>query len=146
MRILLMILVFAVTAFHAQAQIKGVVTDYNDKTALVGASIYWLNAKTGTTTNENGIFEIALPPRWPDLLVVSYIGYQNDTIRNLQDGQQLVVKMRTNGTLKEAVVVEEKAAMSYSMIDPLNKQLITQKELKKAHAVILAKALKPMQP
>jgi outer membrane receptor for ferrienterochelin and colicins len=132
MRILLMIMVFAITAFRVQAQIKGVVTDYNDKTALVGASIYWLNAKTGTTTNENGIFEIALPARWPDMLVVSYIGYENDTIRNLQDGQQVVIKMRTNGTLKEAVVVEEKAAMSYSMIEPLNKQLITQKELKKA--------------
>lgn len=114
------------------AQIKGVVTDHTDKSALTGASVYWLQAKTGTTTNADGIFEIALPARWPDALIVSYIGYENDTFINLTNGQQLSVKLRSVQALKEVEVVEEKAAMSYSMIDPLNKQLITQKELKKA--------------
>lgn len=131
MRIYITILALLIS-FVSNAQVKGVVTDHADRSALTGASIYWLQARTGTTSNSDGIFEISLPARWPDTLVVSYIGYDNDTFPNLADGQQLVVKLHAVQSLKEVTVIEEKAAMSYSMIDPLNKQLITEKELKKA--------------
>ena len=70
------ILLFAVNTY---AQIKGVVVDKNDASALVGASAYWLQSQKGTTTNSQGVFELALPPRLPDTLVISYIGYKTDT-------------------------------------------------------------------
>jgi hypothetical protein len=57
------ILLFAVNSY---AQIKGVVVDKNDVSALVGASVYWLQAQKGTTTNAQGVFELALPARLPD--------------------------------------------------------------------------------
>jgi hypothetical protein len=51
--IALTILLFAANSY---AQIKGVVVDKNDVSALVGASAYWLQAQKGTTTNAQGVF------------------------------------------------------------------------------------------
>jgi outer membrane receptor for ferrienterochelin and colicin len=128
--LLFMLLVFGQLIAHGQ--IKGVVVDATDKKALIGASVYWMNAKKGTTTNNNGIFEIALPAKLPDALIISYIGYLNDTIYNPKQDLQIVVKLQPSGKLDEVIIKEERASMSYSLIDPLNKQILSQKELKKA--------------
>lgn len=114
------------------AQVKGVVSDKKDSKAIIGASVYWLHAKKGTNTDLNGIFEIALPARLPDTLIIAYTGYETDTLFGLTSSKEVVIRLRPDNELKEAVVREEKAAMSVSMIDPFNKQTLGKAELKKA--------------
>lgn len=114
------------------AQIKGVVSDRSDGKALVGASVYWLQAKKGTATNIDGIFELGLPPRLPDTLIITYIGYVSDTLLNINSPRDLVIRMQPDKQLNEVVVEEKKAAMTYNMIDPFNKQSLGKAELKKA--------------
>ncbi|MBP9185988.1 MAG: TonB-dependent receptor [Bacteroidia bacterium] len=114
------------------AQIKGVVIDKKDNSALIGASVYWLAANKGTTTDTKGVFEIALPPRLPDTLVISYIGYKTDTLLNLASDKEIVIRLASISTLDEAVVTEKRAAVSFNMIDPFNKTTLGKAELVKA--------------
>ncbi len=117
---------------NVSAQIKGVVTDKKDASALVGASAYWLQAKKGTTTNAAGIFELALPARLPDTLIISYIGYVTDTLLNINSNKEFVIRLTPSASLDEAVVTDKKAAVTFNMIDPFNKQSLGKAELKKA--------------
>jgi hypothetical protein len=114
------------------AQVKGVVTDKKDASALVGASAYWLHAKKGTTVNAHGIFELALPARLPDTLIISYIGYLTDTLFNINRNIELVIRLIPSANLNEAVVIDKNASVTFNMIDPFNKQSLGKAELKKA--------------
>lgn len=70
------------------------------------ANVFWKKDKTGTVTDENGIFEIARPKR-QDTLVISFVGYKRlelavaDRVRDLDS---LVLKP---GHLLEEVEVRE---------------------------------------
>ena len=44
-----------------------------------GADVFWMNTTNGVTTNEDGNFSIHKPAR-SHMLVVSFIGFENDTI------------------------------------------------------------------
>ena len=117
---------------NVSAQVKGVVTDKKDASALIGASAYWLQAKKGTITNAQGIFELALPARLPDTLIISYIGYLTDTLLKINSNIELVIRLTPSANLNEAVVTEKNAAVTFNLIDPFNKQSLGKAELKKA--------------
>ncbi len=125
-------LIILFISYNSHAQVKGVVVDKKDATALVGASAYWLQAQKGTTTNSLGVFELALPPRLPDTLVISYIGYITDTLLNIRSDKEFVIRLKPSANLNEAVVTDQKSSVSFNMIDPFNKQSLGKAELKKA--------------
>ena len=60
------------------AQVKGMVKD-NQGEPVVAANVFWINTTNGTVTDENGAFTIEQPVG-AKKLVVSFIGYENDTI------------------------------------------------------------------
>lgn len=70
--------------FFANAQqnysVSGKVVDKNTGETLPGASVHVLNSKNGTTTDEYGNFNITKIQNPKSKLVVSFIGYLNDTI------------------------------------------------------------------
>lgn len=125
-------LFFACTYLGTQAQIKGVVSDKTDGKAIIGAHVYWLHAKKGTATNTDGIFELALPARLPDTLIVSFIGYLTDTFFTINQSKELVIRLESIAGLNAVEIKEKKAALSYNTIDPFNKQSLSKVELKKA--------------
>lgn len=125
-------LLLSVWFLSTQAQIKGVVSDKQTGEPVIGATIFWLHAQKGTTTNLNGIFEIALPARLPDTLLITYIGYYSDTILNLTQSKEVVVRLRPNKELQEVEVTAERAAITVNSIDPFNKVSLGKAELKKA--------------
>ncbi|MCU0423264.1 MAG: TonB-dependent receptor [Bacteroidia bacterium] len=114
----------------SNAQVRGVISDKQTGEALVGASVYWLQAKKGTTTNQDGIFNLATPLTLPDYLVVSHIGYQTDTII-IKKPMEVVIRLQSTN-MKEAVITEEKIGNTYNLTQPLLVQTIGTKELKKA--------------
>ena len=54
----------------------GIVSDASNETALAFASVYLKVAQRGTSSDENGGFEIKIDPTLEDSIVVSYVGYQ----------------------------------------------------------------------
>ncbi len=128
-------LIFAFThSSIASAQtVRGTVRDGSQPQPppLVGASVFWAGTTLGTLTDAEGRFAIDKPAA-AHRLVVSYVGYENDTVQVHSVGSEVNSILKTSQTLRE-VVVEGNRPGSY--IDPLNPrqtERITVRELQKA--------------
>ena len=72
--------------------VKGKIVELNKKgkeVGLPGANVYWLGTQTGTSTDEQGNF-VVKSVKNSSKLVVSYIGYKNDTVTAQLDLLSLV--------------------------------------------------------
>ncbi|MFN7013150.1 MAG: carboxypeptidase-like regulatory domain-containing protein, partial [Bacteroidia bacterium] len=97
------------------AQIKGLVQEKNENgyLPLAGANVFWLQSTVGTTTNAKGEFEIAAPENFPAKLVVSFVGYQNDTLQ-IENNKFVVVTLKPSLTLKAVEVEARESATKIS--------------------------------
>jgi len=78
----------------------------NSKSPLVGANVYQANTTNGTVTNNEGFFSLNLKRDKHDLLVVSFVGYQNDTLHVHEvDKRMLDIVLREQSQLSEVEVV-----------------------------------------
>ncbi len=110
--------------------IKGVVLEEDNKGSfkpLIGASIIWLGTNDGTTTDENGTFNIV---HKNNKLVVSYTGYKTDTISAFP-ANNLKIILANGNQLKEVKVTASRAS-TYLSSDIVRTSVITQNELFKA--------------
>lgn len=111
--------------------IKGVVLEEDNKGSfkpMAGANVVWAGTNSGTTTDENGVFNIN---HNGDRLIVSYTGYSSDTISVLPT-KELKIILATGKQLNEVKVTSSRASTYISTADPYRTQNITQKELFKA--------------
>lgn len=111
--------------------IKGVVLEEDNKglfKPLAGASVIWLGSTSGTSTDENGVFNIK---HSGERLIVSYTGYKSDTVSVLPL-QELKIILATGKQLNEVKVTSMRAATYINSNDPFRTSNITQKELFKA--------------
>jgi outer membrane receptor for ferrienterochelin and colicin len=133
--ILLLFLVFpATTALFAQ-KIQGYVYELDDgqeKQPLPGANVFWSGKSGGTATDPNGFFELNRPASGHADLVISYIGYVNDTICLEHDQRKLEIVLNENTTLDEVEIAERAPGAHISRTDLIATQQITLGELKKA--------------
>ncbi len=98
---------------------------------IEGANIYWLNSSSGTVTGQDGKFSIE-KMRNNSELVISYIGFVNDTIK-VTDQKYLDHYMKVDDNdLDEVTVVKKKNPTQriYSMAQ--NVVLISEQELLKS--------------
>ncbi|NJO03118.1 MAG: TonB-dependent receptor [Bacteroidia bacterium] len=95
------------------------------ETPLIGANVVWLGSTSGTASDEQGYFSLPVSPG-PTQLVVSYVGYQNDTI-HVDGSGPLRIYLMASEELAEIVVENNSLDL-----EPLNSELITTKDLKKA--------------
>ncbi len=106
------------------------VTDEGKTVPLFAVNVYWLGTTIGVVTDENGEFRI----EWINLthkLVVSYIGYQNDTIEiGVKD--YLTVALKAIINLDKVEIIEKKKSTEISNINPSKVENIGEKELQKA--------------
>ncbi|MBR9922961.1 MAG: TonB-dependent receptor [Bacteroidetes bacterium] len=105
-------------------------TDEGELLPLIGVNIYWEDTKKGTSTDENGKFELK---RKTDnqLLVVSYVGYEPDTID--MSGQAAFELTLSNAVMLEEVEVSYRQKSSaVSFVDPIKTLQIDERELLKA--------------
>ncbi len=122
-------------AFFLQAQenLNGVVMEEDRKGTLlplVGVNVFWLNSTIGAATDSNGIFVLPWKPEYRQL-VVSYVGYEPDTI-TIEKPDRVTVILKNKTTLKEVEVIYREKSTSISYLDPVKVEVMTEKELFKA--------------
>ncbi len=127
----IIIILLASLGVHAQT-IEGHVWENTEagKVPVYSANVYWLNTTIGTTTDFNGYF--ALPKHETQTqLVISYIGYSNDTIDASASGKLEIVLTKPQ-TLDVATVEATKSGTNYSSLGAINSINLSEKEFKKA--------------
>ena len=131
--IVFLLLLFIASPVFSQAnkEITGVVkaNEKDQLTGLVGANVYWANTQEGTVTDYNGEFAIE-QKKGDKRLVVSYIGYQPDTLL-INNDKHLEIILKSD-ELDEVLVAGKKAGSHMSRLDPMTKVNITGAELCKA--------------
>jgi len=107
---------------------------------LIGASVYWPGIAAGTVTNEQGQFTLAYPKDSSAAvtqIVVSYIGYQTDTIA-IGNNSSITVYLQKAKTLNEVTVIGQ--TERFSALTPTHSQVITAKDLTKSACCNLAES------
>jgi len=113
MKLYITILLLGLSIFsNAQNKISGIITD-NTNTPLFGVEVYIEELQKGTSSNENGEFQLINLPTNPIKIKIAYIGYETiiKTI-NLQQKETVL-----NFQLKEAVFKMDEIIIS----TPFNK-------------------------
>lgn len=85
-------------------ELRGEVRDAEGR-PLAGASVYWAGTTVGTSADGGGAFRLHRV-KGRELLVASFLGYVNDTLRVDAAAQQAAFGLRTEGVELEGVVVE----------------------------------------
>ena len=124
---------FSLCYFSATAQrISGSVNeqDATSKTLkpITGANVYWAGTTQSASTDTSGRFSIPRV-RQTNLLVVSFVGFTNDTIKIAQESE-LEIVLRNDQTLKEVVVRGN--ANAIDRLSPHQTEIITTRALAKA--------------
>ena len=85
-------------------ELRGEVRDAEGR-PLAGASVYWAGTTVGTSADGGGAFRLHRV-KGRELLVASFLGYVNDTLRVDAATQQVAFGLRAEGVELEGVVVE----------------------------------------
>src|SRR5690554_850322 len=118
----------------AQESIKGVVVSQSSKGKLEGipfANVHWMNTNYGTSTDSNGVFQLAIPEN-PSLLIASFVGYISDTIRVKNFNAPISFELKESIALKEVEINYRRKSTEISFINPMKMENISEKELFKA--------------
>ncbi len=104
LRILIILLISGISfTSYSQFTVTGTVLDSASREPLAAASIFCQNTTMGAYTNKQGEFSIALKSGGYDL-IVSYTGYQTQTMR-VNDNKKLEVLMvKEDKSLSEVVI------------------------------------------
>lgn len=118
------LLLLITSSIYAQ-RITGSVNEQEPQTKnlkpITGANVYWSGTTQATATDENGRFSI---PRSAQsaLLIVSFVGFRNDTIKIGQESDLQVV-LQNDQTLDEVVV--RAGNTSIDRLSPHQTEIIT---------------------
>jgi len=116
---------------HTQI-LEGTVREKATNESLPGANVYWSETTTGTTTDANGRFEIPARVSLPHKLIVSFVGFRNDTVRVESLSQPLQINLSSTVEMDAVEVTDNRGAFTMSTIDQLNTETINRGVLRKA--------------
>lgn len=122
---------------NGQNYISGKVVDENNN-PLVNTSIYWINTNIGSITDSEGNFKIKNRETNNNKIIISFVGYQNDTItiKNSYDLGNIPLQPETD--LKTINLTENKVGTYVDKINAIKTEIITAEELTKAACCDLA--------
>lgn len=130
------LLVMLVIASNASAQLNGIVygSDTKNKEPIFGAKVYFLGTRTGTTTDEDGKFEVILPRKLPDTMVISAMGYYSDTIVVDKSDRYsaMEITLFSDLMMPDVIVEVKKSTHSVNRMKTLHVEEIGSGELRKA--------------
>lgn len=124
---------FSVDIISAQSLLKGVVMDKKLPEAQMGVqgvNVYWLNTTLGTTTDQEGRFEISYKPSYKRL-VIGALGYKPDTLE-IKNSEEITHFLTENEALKEVLVSAKRDGISKSLSDTKNVFTVNSSELLRA--------------
>ena len=138
----IILILFLASVVCAQGSLSGTVTEIDENgnsKPLVGANVIWQGTTIGTSTDNEGNFEIKRTSK-TDLLIVSYIGYISDTLK-ISNQQNIDLTLRTSSKQLDDIAIVERQYKSYSdYFSEENKLVITESELQKAACCTLAES------
>ncbi|MFL3015104.1 MAG: TonB-dependent receptor [Candidatus Neomarinimicrobiota bacterium] len=119
----LIFLITGAVAFSQAVTVKGFVIDSSNKKPLVGANVYIAGTSMGTSTSDEGRYNIANVSPGTYTLKASYIGYESKEMEiTVKAGEELAQDFEL-----EYVTIEGKAievtAQARGQMDAINKQL-----------------------
>ena len=119
----LIFLIMSTLAFSQAVTVKGYVTDSSNKKPLVGANVYITGTGMGTSTSDEGRYNIANVSPGTYTLKASYIGYESEEMEIIvKAGEELEQDFEL-----EYVTIKGKAievtAQARGQMDAINKQL-----------------------
>jgi outer membrane receptor for ferrienterochelin and colicins len=109
----------------------------SNKKILPGASVNWIGTSLGSIANENAVFEIKLANIKDKRLIVSFVGYDTDTL-NITDQTYITITLKGSKQLGEVTVTDDKSSHYISKLNPIKTEVITHKELTKSACCDLA--------
>ncbi len=125
------------TALSAQIFVQGKVVDIETGEPLTGATVRGIGSGEGTYTDAYGKFNLRT---FAEELLVSFIGYQQFTITDFEDGDNLYIQMKPNETtLATAVVTARYSPVSLRIPAPI--QEISPRALERDNEVAITPAL-----
>jgi hypothetical protein len=136
-KIIIFVLVLVFHQFknaNSQEILKGTVFEFNNdnkKNPLPFANVYWLENLKGTSTDENGRFILEKNVSFPAKLVISYVGYKNDTIELDKNKSEIKIVLTTPALLSEVLIQERQDGIYVSQLNPIKTEIITQAGLHK---------------
>ena len=116
---------------HSQ-MLEGVVREKGTNESLPGANVYWSGTTTGATTDSKGKFLIPAKLQLPHMLVVSYVGFTNDTTTIHSVNRSVQFHLSSTVEMKAVEVTENRGAFTMSSMDQLNTESINRGVLRKA--------------
>ncbi len=127
---------FILIAYHSFSQDlfqgKIVAKEENETIALTGANVFWLDTTVGTITDEKGDFQIPIV-EGKNELVLSYIGYQTDTLTVSSEKLLIHFLQEEEGNqLKGVTVTQGRKSLQKSYLEAQNMLRINSEELLKA--------------
>ncbi len=102
--LLLIIINLSLSSAFAQVKVSGSVTDSEDGTPVIGATVTVKGTSSGTVTDTKGAFTISLPST-PGTIIVSFLGYQERVIAVSKGMTRVDVKLEKSTTAIDDVVV-----------------------------------------
>lgn len=115
--------------------------DHFHKIPLAGASVFWSETTTGTVTDANGNFQIAIAcSKLPAKLVISFMGFRSDTLLIETGNETPEVVLEAARDLDEVVITGRRSGSHMSTMAPILTQVITEHELKRAACCNLSEA------
>lgn len=122
---------FTFTALLAQG-VRGRITDATTKAAIPGVTISVTNAKTGTTTDENGDYTLKLAPG-SYTLRISFVGYTNQTtnvtVSGTENATVNIALSESTASLSEVVVTGTRSAGRVKTESPVPVDIISVQQL-----------------
>ena len=110
-------------AFSQAVTVKGLVKDSGNKKPLVGANVYITGTGMGTSTSDEGRYNIANVSPGTYTLKASYIGYESEEMEIIVTaGEELEQDFELNYVTIEGKTVEV-TAQARGQMDAINKQL-----------------------
>lgn len=134
MLIILILQSVFITGIYSQ-HVHGKVTAYDENAnliPLVGANVYWPEIMEGTSTDSNGEFHLDMPEGINGILVISYVGFISDTLEIKGETGHLEIILTENKNLKGVEIREKQNDSFFSRIQPIQTQIITDEEFKRA--------------
>lgn len=111
-------------------QISGTITD-SKKESLPGAAIKALHAAQGTLSDADGHFTISVPDT-AGRLVVSYVGYESDTLDLNTGATTFDISLKETKKLKEVTVESRRKSTEINLLGTMKAEKIGSRELMKA--------------
>ena len=119
----LIFLIMSTLAFSQSVTVKGLVRDSGNKKPLVGANVYITGTGMGTSTSDEGRYNIANVSPGTYILKASYIGYESEEMEiTVVAGEELEQDFELNYVTIEGKTVEV-TAQARGQMDAINKQL-----------------------